>query len=231
MKQIGVLARPIDGDEILSWKINDEVKDVIMKYGYFPHVILPRTEGELTEDDQRLLIEQINACEGVILQGGSDLFPFDVFVAEYLNTHRIPTLGICLGMQAMAKTTLTRMSDLKANIHYDNRKEAYAHEVWIEPSSRLGSILGTKVKVNSRHHDEVLTTPLRIVAYSEDGIIEGIEKMDHPFYIGVQWHPETMIAYDTVTKKLFDAFFSAVGGQNETKSNCGDCKGKNTSSE
>ena len=49
-----------------------------------------------------------------------------------------------------------------------------------------------------------------ITAYSEDGIIEGIENPDHPFVLGVQWHPECMQQYDD-HMKLFRAFVKASG--------------------
>ena len=49
-----------------------------------------------------------------------------------------------------------------------------------------------------------------IVARSLDGVIEAIEKKDHPFFIGVQWHPETLLSYDIVSQKLFQSFFETV---------------------
>ena len=33
---------------------------------------------------------------------------------------------------------------------------------------------------------------LVVTAESPDGLIEGIESLDHRFVIGVQWHPERM---------------------------------------
>jgi putative glutamine amidotransferase len=31
---------------------------------------------------------------------------------------------------------------------------------------------------------------MRVIARSADGVIEAVRRDDHPFYLGVQWHPE-----------------------------------------
>lgn len=53
-------------------------------------------------------------------------------------------------------------------------------------------------------------TNLSQVAYSEDGIIEAIEDKTKKFFIGVQWHPETLIN-DKSSNKLFDEFIKIIG--------------------
>ena len=60
--------------------------------------------------------------------------------------------------------------------------------------------------MNSRHHDYIVKTDLDIVAYSFDHIIEAVEDRNKTFFIGVQWHPEDMITYDTVMKELWKSF-------------------------
>ena len=44
---------------------------------------------------------------------------------------------------------------------------------------------------------------------SEDGIVEGIEKPDAKFCLGVQWHPEWLSAADPAMQGIFDAFVAA----------------------
>lgn len=46
-------------------------------------------------------------------------------------------------------------------------------------------------------------------ALSEDGIVEGIEKPDAKFCLGVQWHPEWLSAADPAMQRIFDAFVAA----------------------
>ena len=46
---------------------------------------------------------------------------------------------------------------------------------------------------------------LVVVAHAEDGIVEAVEAPDHPFALGVQWHPEELAGGDVRAQRLFDA--------------------------
>jgi len=43
------------------------------------------------------------------------------------------------------------------------------------------------------------------VARAPDGVIEGLVFEDHPFALGVQWHPELQVADDPLQRRLFSA--------------------------
>ena len=76
----------------------------------------------------------------------------------------------------------------------------------------LSRILGQDtVLVNSQHHQAVdkVAQGLVLSALSEDGIVEGIEKPDAKFCLGVQWHPEWLSAADPAMQGIFDAFVAA----------------------
>jgi gamma-glutamyl-gamma-aminobutyrate hydrolase PuuD len=66
--------------------------------------------------------------------------------------------------------------------------------------------------VNSRHHQSVARVGERLVesAISPDGVIEGIERPDKRFAVGVQWHPEDRIHTDPTDLALFQAFAAAL---------------------
>ena len=51
-----------------------------------------------------------------------------------------------------------------------------------------------RARVNSFHHQAInrLGGGLRAVAWSPDGVIEGVEAPARPFVLGVQWHAETL---------------------------------------
>ena len=69
------------------------------------------------------------------------------------------------------------------------------HEVQIEPNSSLAKILGAeKASVWSNHHHAVrdIGNGLRIIAHSEDGVVEALERIEGGFGLFVQWHPEQM---------------------------------------
>ncbi len=70
-----------------------------------------------------------------------------------------------------------------------------AHDVDIEPGSRLAKILGNEVVgVNSLHHQVIdqLGRGVRAVAHNHDGQVEAIELDSAPAVFGVQWHPELL---------------------------------------
>ena len=52
-----------------------------------------------------------------------------------------------------------------------------------------------------------------IDALSEDNVIEAIEVPNKKYIIGVQWHPESMISYDIVSKQLLDSFIESCKGE------------------
>ena len=45
---------------------------------------------------------------------------------------------------------------------------------------------------------------------SDDGLIEVVENKNHPFQIGVQWHPERMLEYDDDSNTIFQAFIDNI---------------------
>ena len=66
------------------------------------------------------------------------------------------------------------------------------HGVSIIGGSHLHAIMRDEVMANSTHHQGISDAgSLQISAYSvHDNLIEGVERTDKRFCIGVQWHPE-----------------------------------------
>jgi putative glutamine amidotransferase len=59
---------------------------------------------------------------------------------------------------------------------------------------------------------------LKVVAQAADGTVEAVEHPDHPWLIGVQWHPEMSAAEDVTQQRIFDAFVQAVSELSEVPS-------------
>ena len=88
--------------------------------------------------------------------------------------------------------------------------DEYAHYIRIKKDTKLYYILGTElINVNSRHKYHLVNTNLTVNAYSNDYVIEGIESKDKKFYIGVQYHPES-IYYDINSKLLIEEFIKCL---------------------
>lgn len=153
----------------------------------------------------------INICDGIIFQGGDDFEKYDLDALKYIYDINKPVLGICLGMQLMGMLFNGVMKDIKN--HKKNLN--YAHEIKVKRNSKLYNIFKSDIiKVNSRHKSIIKNTNLNIVGISNDGYIEAVEAIDKIFFIGVQWHPETMAYYDVKQNNLFKYFIKSCNFTN-----------------
>jgi putative glutamine amidotransferase len=135
-----------------------------------------------------------------------------------------PFFAICRGIQVMnvanggslwQDVARQKPQPIRHDYFHGNPqpRDYLAHEVMLEPSSLLGKILETdQLSVNSLHHQGVkaVASPLRAVGYAADGLVEVLEARDHPFGLGVQWHPEELVANQEAACKIFKAFVEAA---------------------
>lgn len=146
---------------------------------------------------------------------------FEFKIVEKALKTDLPIFGICNGMQLInilhgGKLIQHIPDDPKFMDHeqghfedFKNYSKGY-HEIIFERDSKIFEIIKCeKLLTNSSHHQAIssLGSQLKITARTNDGIIEAIEKPDHPFCIGVQWHPEYKSSQ--AEGKLFEAFVSA----------------------
>ena len=131
----------------------------------------------------------ISLCDGIILTGGDKVTDNDYLLIKYLYDNDIPTLGICLGMQSIALAYGAIEEEI--DNHYSN--EIYVHRINIFRDTKLYDILKQdQINVNSRHRYSIKNTNFKISAISPDNIIEGIEDPEKRFFIGLEWHPESI---------------------------------------
>lgn len=195
---IGIIGRKND-DKIT---FNQEIIDVINKYNCIPIGIIVDFNNNPRNEFNKIK-NLIDICNGFILQGGSDYYDIDLLITKYLHKKNIPTLGICLGMQTMAMTFNGIMNDI---INHKSLNK-YVHEINILPDSKLYNIIKkNKILVNSRHKSYVVNTDLSIS--STNNIIESIEDKNKDFFIGVQWHPESLMDENSIL--LFNSFFLSL---------------------
>jgi len=181
---------------------------------------------------------QVQACDGFVFTGGRDVNPsrygeephpawsplnprrevFDFALADEVLKSRKPFLAVCLGSQAinvaLGGSLLQDIPTLTSST-IDHKPHAPrhepAHEITITTNSNLAKLVGsTTLGVNSIHHQSCKAPGkgVRFVAHAPDGVVEAWEVKDHPFGLGVQWHPESMTsetAHLNVYKGLVDA--------------------------
>jgi len=132
-----------------------------------------------------------------------------------------PFLGICRGCQvlnvALGGTLYThihdQLPDAIDHAYPGNMRTVLVHDVKVEEGTRVAEVMGEPIlKVNSLHHQGVkdIAPSLRVAGHAPDGLVEAIELPDHPFGIGVQWHPEWLTDQET-TRNLFRKFVEAAG--------------------
>jgi putative glutamine amidotransferase len=200
----------------------------IERAGGVPVAIPPLAPESITSLVQRL--------DGLCLSGGPDIHPSaygaaphpalgptwreldlaEIALARTADRRALPILAICRGAQALnvarRGTLFQHLPD--GGMEIDHRPGDYdadvAHAVEVEPDSLLAEALGTTLlEVPSYHHQaaDELGRELRAVAWSPDGVVEGIEAVNRDFVVGIQWHAQTETR---ANGRLFRAFVKAA---------------------
>ena len=200
---IGIITRPeISAEQNKMQAVYEEVRGAIVRAGGCPIGIMPINQTSLDEEIYKLL----DYCDGIVFQGGDDFTQYEFNCMEYVYEKNIPTLGICLGMQLMGCFGGGEIVALNS-LNHKNKNKKYVHSVFIKKDSKLYNIFQEeKIRVNSRHKETIINTKLDVVAISTDGLIEAVEDKNKKFFLGVQWHPESMTSYDILESRLFNYF-------------------------
>lgn len=134
----------------------------------------------------------------------ADVDSSDMLLYHAFRRAHKPVLGICRGIQVINVAeggTLYQdiPSDLHTTVEHNQRNMdpprgtgETAHSCTFCEDTVLHDIFGDTHTVNSYHHQAIKdpASSLTVSAYSEDGIIEGVEKEQ---VLAVQWHPERLV--------------------------------------
>ena len=210
----------------LHYSIPKEYVDSVVRAGGIP-LLIPAYQN-----DWPALWE---ALDGIVVTGGIDVTPslYDgddntpevyaidperdateiALIRHAMATKDLPVLCICRGLQilnvALGGTLHPHIPAIRDQDIHRNEKGLWTlHDCLVQPDSQLAKIMGTQhVKTFSGHHQAVdrVAEGLQVVATASDGIIEGLIAVDHPWLVGVQWHPEKSSAEDPTQQRLFDA--------------------------
>lgn len=164
--------------------------------------------------------EVLNLLDAIILTGGAgDLNPalygqkphpetgpsqeerdvYELALSRAAVERSAPTLGICRGMQvlnvAYGGTVEQHLPDVVGHEAHRPIPGTFAdHEVRLEPGSLAARTAGSEVAgVRSHHHQGIreVGDGLTVTGWATaDETVEAIEDPEHPFVLGVLWHPE-----------------------------------------
>ena len=193
-------------------------------------VVLPLVRSD------HLLEEYIALCDGFLFCGGEDITPLlfgqepkdgigrtditlDLFqirlMKKILKTTK-PVFSICRGMQifnvacggTICQDTMLQSGNILNHMQHSDTKSDVSHRITTRRGSHLKRCIGSCLYVNSFHHQaiETIGQGLTACAHASDKTVEALELSEHPFALGVQWHPECMYRTSSEMRELFSEF-------------------------
>jgi putative glutamine amidotransferase len=124
---------------------------------------------------------------------------YELALARAAVERDVPTLGICRGMEVLNVVYGGRLEqhlpDVLGHEEHRHTPGTYAdHEVRLAPGSLAARAAGAeRSPVKSHHHQGIkeVGDGLEVTGWATgDGAIEALEDPEHPFVLGVLWHPE-----------------------------------------
>lgn len=176
----------------------------VRKAGGHPILISPDISAESAAE----------ICDAIIISGGDDIPPrlYGEQASAEINQESLeriewerrvldifehadrPILGVCYGMQLInihfgGSLYQDVRTEFESVLDHGGLGKSTSHQVTISESSSLFPLFGRATKVCSTHHQAIkkLAPQFRIIAQSEDGIAEAIERKNT---LAVEWHPE-----------------------------------------
>ena len=178
---------------------------------------------QVTEDSVCGLLSK---ADGILVPGGFGDRGIEgkILAARYAREHKIPYLGICLGMQIAVieyarsilgyadahssefnpdstHPVIALMPDQRGNIPKGGTMRLGTYPCVVSENTRLHTAYKNQHSIAERHRhryefnntfrQDLVDKGLVISGTSPDGtLVEAIELTGHPFFVGVQYHPE-----------------------------------------
>ena len=231
---IGVIASPLSEGREQSDRnvVTNSYLNAVSLGGGTP-IILPITA------DKEQMDASLDLCDGILFCGGIDVNPllyhqtphlllgacnmeydcFQITIMKKVLERNMPMLAICRGIQllnvvrggSLYQDVTLQPKEAMRHMQKEEDRSRPSHKVQIMEGTVLSKIFRSEVLTNSYHHQSVkdLGEGLIVSAKAEDDTIEAIEMADHPFQIGVQWHPECMVQSSPSMRELFREFVNA----------------------
>lgn len=224
---IGIVAKYLMRDSYYGWswmRVGNSLRGALIKNGAAVFAVLPQTENlvfqavdehddsVMTDEEKAKFTRFLDACDGVVLQGGLNSCYYEEFTARYCYEKNIPLLGICAGYNTIIRA-LGGTTKKLANDEHEKPDEKYVHGVKVvDETSLYYSIVNEKeFMVNSIHQyvGDVIPDSLTVVAKSSDDQVEVVEAKGKKFYMGIKYHPELLSDFDEKQNAVIKAFVDA----------------------
>lgn len=202
----------------------EAIRHAAMKLGVAAHVSLMSSD-ELEKCDDEQLSEKLSNMDALVVPGGFGARGIEgmVKVLRYARENKMPTLGLCLGMQVMSIEFARNVLGLKdANSTEFDPNTTYpvisllpeqmqvrdlggsmrlgAYPCTLVEGTRAHALYNKPVVFERHRHRFEFNNEFREAfenngfqvsgLYEPKDLVEVLELKDHPFYVGVQYHPE-----------------------------------------
>lgn len=174
----------------------------ILRSGYTP---FPIPNCIQSDSEAKEWIDQLDPC-GLILSGGGSVLlqdhrsKLEAVLLDSFEAQRLPVLGICRGMQALATRAGIGLVAVEGHVN------VHHHLV-----SSMADLSAFPAAVNSYHELCIQMVPPDYIvsALSSDGSIEAIKRNSLPWE-GWMWHPERNSEFNLIdTTRLQQLFGSS----------------------
>ncbi|WP_437889996.1 glutamine amidotransferase-related protein [Phytobacter sp. V91] len=172
-------------------------------------------------------LHELDSLHGVVLPGGSSMAAVtgQIRIAQETFARGLPTLGLCLGMQSMMTAAVRQSAGFEQAILAEVAPDAVQHSfvAFADGFHRCGVLPFTssaalpagseaigemhynhRYRFNPQFLPQLAASGVRVSAQTGD-IVEAVSLPEHPFWHGVQGHPELMSRPDA-PHPLFTAF-------------------------
>ena len=182
----------------------------------------------------------LELADGIILTGGEDINPLqyndtvnlavcedidyqrdtlDRKLFDFAMEHKIPLIGICRGMQMMNVANGGTLygnipTEIGTTVIHRNNGEVNHKIVLVDTCSLIFPLSTDTIMVNSWHHQglKIMPNHLRVIARAFDGLPETVvmDKIQHPFMIAVQFHPERLKEDNIIHITMKESFHKEI---------------------
>ncbi len=200
----------------VRWGVWD-VPAAVIPLAYVRQVEAAGGRALIVPPSEEALDETLDALDGILFSGGSDLDPAAYGHEPHPETNNVrpdrdagelalltaaldrdmPVLAVCRGSQvlnvARGGDLVQHLPEIVGDEKHKHTPGVFAdHDVDVKPDTRLGTLLGDRAPVKSHHHQGFGRVGEGLVeaAWAEDGTLEAVELPEKRFAVGVLWHPE-----------------------------------------
>jgi putative glutamine amidotransferase len=233
---VTVAVATAQSEPAIAARKNELYADAVARHGAEP-VVLDATASPAER------AAAFASMDGLLLSGGADLDParygqpvagsvgiepdrdeLEAAAWSAALVRSVPILGLCRGLQAInvfSGGTLLQQVDGHVGAAWGHGPAA-THPLRVAPGTSLAAFVGSHppLEVNSYHHQGIrpsdLAPGLVASAWADSSaglLIEGLERTDGRFIVGVQCHPERTDSTPAAFERLFAAFVEAARPQ------------------